>query len=452
MTDTKSTATWALGLTWDDLPLTTREATVRTVGNVIGLGVAGTGTPGVVRLRAASTDLGSGEPVIPLLGCNELADPVVSCLVHGTAMHAEDFDDTHLATVLHPGAPIVPVALALGTMLGRSGAEVLTAVAAGVEIGCRSGLSLGRDHFDRGWHVTSTVGRLGAAVTAGHLLRMDASALRTLMAIAISTFAGHTEQLGTVVKPLHPGKAAADVLHAALAIEAGQLGCDDFTDEELVLRAGSEFAGHLDWTRIAHELGSTWEIEQNAFKPYACGIVSHPVIDAGRRCQEAGLTVDDITSVTITVHPAVPAVMGVKQPESGLHSKFSAYHCFAIGVLFGDGGLREFSDEVATRPDIRRLRECVTLVIDEAMPKDACHATVEAAGGTRVVEITHATGSSDNPMATDDLRRKFLGLTRGVLTDPEHAWDTVTGLEYAPDLGALFTATTGAACRAGAGS
>lgn len=440
MTDHLTDAiTWARNLTWGELPPSTRSAAVTTTANVVGLGVAGTSRPELVALRAvaaATAGVGAGE--VPVLGTAQRLDPVAAALVHGTAMHVEDFDDTHLATVLHPGAPIVPVALALGTYAQRTGAEVLTAITAGVELASRAGLALGREHFDRAWHLTSTVGRIGGAVAAGMLVALPPERLRTLLALATATFAGHTEQLGTMAKPLHPGKAAADLVRGALDLASGRLA----SEPDIAVAVGPEFAGVLDWAGIVVDLGTRWEIEANTAKPYACGIVSHPVIDGGRRCRAAGPSPERITEVRLTVHSAVPAVMGVQDPPTGLRSKFSAHHCFAIGLLFDDGGLAEFSDEVATRADVRRIRDLVTLVVDESMPMDSCRAQVRTADGVETIEVEHATGSLGNPMSGADLRRKFLGLTRGVLADPEGAWAAVTGLERAPSTAELLAATT----------
>lgn len=435
---------WAARLDWEDVAGPAREATLRTIANVVGLGVAGMRSPAVELLLAAMDEVATPGPQIPLLGRVGTASLADSCLLHGTAMHVEDFDDTHLGSVLHPGAPIVPVALALGHQLGVSGDRVAAAVCSGVEVACRAGLSMGREHFDRGWHVTSTVGRLGGALAAANLLRFEDAQLRALLAWTTATFAGHTEQLGTMTKPLHAGKAAADVVSAALKIADGWLSGAGPSS----LAVGREMAGALHWAEIDEGLGERWEILENAFKPYACGIVSHPIIDAGRRCRDEGVRGDDIESVEIMVHPTVPAVMGVRSPASGLEAKFSAYHCFAIGVLRGAGGLDEFSDVVARDAAVRRLRDRVTLKVHDDMPKDSCVARLALRDGQRTVEVAHATGSSARPMSNEDLGRKFATLTEGLLADTRAAWRSVIRLDQAPDLVEVWRCTSGAMTRA----
>ncbi|WP_088623914.1 MmgE/PrpD family protein [Oceanicola sp. 22II-s10i] len=436
---------WATSLAWDDLPETTRMAALHTIGNSLGLGVAGTNTETVsIILKTLETHgtFADEERTLPVLGRAARLDPVSACLVHGTAMHVEDFDDTHLSTVLHPGAPIVPVALSVAVLNGRSGRDFATAVAAGVEIASRVGLSLGSSHFDRGWHLTSTAGRIGGALAGGLLAGLSQDDLARVVAMALKTLAGHTEQLGSMAKPLHPGKAAADMLRLVQMAGDGML--SDVDPRAADDGVGAEFAGTLSWATVADGLGSGWELDANAFKPYACGIVSHPIIDVGRQLRHDGLTVDDLASVTIRVNHTVPAVMGVKEPKDGTQSKFSAYHCFAAGLLEGDGGLAEFSTELANRPDSIAARRKVTLVVDDAMLKQSCRAAIVLSDGTeREIVIENATGSIANPMTTADLERKFLALTRPYLAEPEAAWRRILTLPETDGLQPVVSLVSG---------
>lgn len=439
-------ADWLHALTWEALPQVSQKAALHTIGNSLGLAVAGTHSATVsviLKMLERRITPAASEGEICILGRSLRLDPVCSCLVHGTAMHVEDFDDTHLATVLHPGAPIVPVALAIAVMKRSSGKEIATAVAAGVEIASRVGLSLGPSHFDRGWHLTSTAGRVGGAVAGALLARLERDDLMRVIAVALRTFAGHTKQLGSMTKPLHPGKAAADMMRLVWMASNDLL--SDVEPSGVEAGIGPEFAGTLSWGRVAEDLGRRWELDANAFKSYACGIVSHPIIDVGRKLRSEGLTFHDLKSVSIRVNHTVPAVMGVKEPEDGTQAKFSAYHCFAAGLLEGDGGLAEFSTELATRPDSVITRRKVTLVVDEKMPKQSCNATIVLSDGSeREVFIENATGSVANPMTTQDLERKFLALTRPILVDPQGAWKTILALPCAPDVGEIMTVLSGA--------
>ncbi|MPZ59866.1 MAG: MmgE/PrpD family protein [Propionibacteriales bacterium] len=434
---TDELAAFASGLAWSDLPPTTQNAARSTFANVVGLAVGASRNPAVERALRALTAFGlTGD--VSILGRRERLSATSAALVTGIAMHVEDFDDTHLRTVLHPGAPIVPAALAVGEVVGGSGEDVLTAVVAGVEVASRVGNGLGVAHFDRGWHVTGTVGHLGAAVAAGRLLRLTPEQMRHTLALAATQAAGHTEQLGSMTKPLHPGKAAAD------GVEAAQLAARGFTGPEGSIEGRRGLAALMtsdaDYEEMLRALGSAWETEKNAFKPYSCGIVSHPVIDAAIALRERGVVADTIAAVEVTAHPVVLDVMGVKEPDSGLRSKFSVYHCFAVGLLDGAAGPKQYSDERALAEEVVALRRKVNVVVDRTVAKDACSVRVLLDDGTtQEVEVEHATGSIDRPMTLEQLRAKFELVVEPVLgAATARLWDLAVGLDSEDSLAGLL--------------
>jgi len=431
---------FATALRWEDLPGSTRSAGRRTVANVVGLAVGASSHPAVEIAVAAVEDLGVRGGA-SLLGRPETLGPTWAPLVNGLAMHVEDFDDTHLRTVLHPGAPVVPAALAAAELSGASGQDLLTAVVAGVEVASRVGNALCPGHFDRAWHVTGTMGHLGAAVAAGVLLGLDPVRLRHALGLAATQASGHTQQLGAMAKSLHPGRAAADGVEAALLARAGATG------PALPLEGPRGLAALMapdpDLDEALRDLGEVWEVEANAFKPYACGIVSHPVIDAGVALRDLVADPDDVASVEVVVRPVVLEVMGVEEPAHGLASKFSVYHCFAVGLLDGGAGPAQYSDERATSPEVVALRRKVTAVTDPSMPKDACHVEVVLRDGTVLRhDVDHATGSVDRPMTDEQLRRKFELVVSPVLGEGTAAlWRAASRVDELGSVAPLFTAS-----------
>jgi 2-methylcitrate dehydratase PrpD len=431
---------FATDLTWSCLPERTRHAARRTVANAIGL-AAGASRHEAVE-RTLRTVVGMGlTGTTSVLGRDERLAVTWAPLVNGMAMHVEDFDDTHLRTVLHPGAPVVPAALAVGELRASSGSEVLAAVVAGVEVASRIGNALGTGHFDRGWHVTGTMGHLGAAVAAGRLLGLSATQMRHAVALAATQAAGHTEQLGSMTKSLHPGKAAADGVEAVLLAQHGFIGPDGSIEGRRGLAA--LMAPEADLAEALRALGTVWEIEDNAFKPYSCGIVSHPVIDAAVVLRERGVDPQRVQSVEMVVHPVVLDVMGVEEPDSGLRSKFSVYHCFAVGLLDGAAGPAQYSDERALAPEVVALRRKVSIVLDKSVVKDACSGRVVLDDGTTYdVVVEHATGSIARPMTDEQLRRKLLLVAEPVLGEAASVlWDLAMGLDGQDSLAALLAAS-----------
>ncbi|MEV4141596.1 hypothetical protein AB0J72_56755, partial [Dactylosporangium sp. NPDC049742] len=207
---------------------------------------------------------------------------------------------------------------------------------------------------------------------------------------------------------------AADGLQAALLARAGLTGAADPFGAPAGLAAA--LAPTYDPDAALERLGAGWEVEENAFKPYSCGIVSHPVIDAAIAARDAGLPAADIERVVATVRPVVLEVMGVREPMDGLQSKFSVYHCFAVGMLDGGAGPAQYTDARASDPQVVGLRRKVEAVTDPAMPKDACRVQVWLPGGvTHTFTIQHATGSVAAPMTDAQLEAKFRLLTVPVL-------------------------------------
>lgn len=426
-------AAFASGLQWGDITPDAQHAALRTFANVVGLAVEASRHPAVEIAVAALADLGHVDPdpldgqgpECPVLGRPERFTAQAAALVTGMAMHVEDFDDTHLRTVIHPGAPVVAAALAVAEQTGASGRDLLTAITAGVEVACRVGNALGPGHFDRGWHLTGTMGHLGAAAAAGRLLGLDPERMRHALALAATQAAGTTEQLGTMSKSMHPGKAAADGLAAAQLAVAGFTGPPRPLEDPHGLAA--LLAPEPDLAEALARLGTSWEIEANAFKPYSCGIVSHPVIDAAIALRDELSDPRDIAAVEVVVRPVVLEVMGVVEPQDGLQSKFSVYHCFAVGFLDGGAGPAQYTDVRARDAAVVELRRKVRAVTDPEMPKDACRAVVHTTDGrTRTISVAHATGSVARPMTDDQLAAKFALLIRprlGERTDP--LWSAV---------------------------
>jgi 2-methylcitrate dehydratase PrpD len=431
---TSRLAVFVSGLQWADVPESARIAARRTAANVVGLSVGAARVPAAEAVLAAAADLGQ-QGDARVLGRPERLTPPWAALVNGLTAHVEDYDDTYLSCILHPGAPIVPAALAAAEIAGVGGEELMTGVVAGVEVAGRLGDSLWPSHFDRGWHVTATTGPVGAACAAARVLGLDADRTAAAIAIAATQAAGHTEQLGSMTKSFQVGRAAANGIEAALFAEQGFAG----PDEPLAGRRGMAalMAGDVDWTGM-HDLGSRWLIELNALKPYSCGIVSHPVIDAGRELRADVRDPDQIAGVLLDVHPRVLDVMGVAEPTSGLESKFSVYHCFAVGLLCGAGGPTEFSDERAVDPTVGQMRRRVQVALDPSMPADSCRMTVTLRSGEQIVRtVAHATGSTSAPMTADQLEAKVARLV-GHIHDPGRLWNTAWHLDEVSDVSELF--------------
>lgn len=398
-------------------PTDVRHAGRRTVMNAVTLSIGAGDHPVVAAIREVLAAYGGGSAV-SVFGRSEKLPATWAAIVNGTAAHVEDFDDTHLETMVHPGASVVPAALAAGELVDADAMDVLDAVCVGVEVAVRIGRGVAPAHFERGWHPSGTVGHLGAAAAAGRVLGLDVDQMRVALGLAGTQAAGLLAALGTMTKALHLGKAAGNGLEAALLARRGFTGPVSIVEGR---RGFGEVAGpEPDYEAMIEGLGSSWEIDDVAFKPFACGIVSHPVLEAAGALHER---VPDAawTQVEASVNPMVLDVMGVTEPGDGLESKFSVYHCVAVGLTGRPGGPESFTGELVADRAVAELRDLVTVVPRAELARDeAVLEGVTSDGQRHRIHIEHATGSRHRPMDDAALARKGRSLAEPVL-GPEGA-------------------------------
>ena len=416
------------------LPPEVSRAARRTLLNVLGTAASAAGSPAVTVLLAAAAEQGSaGDVQVP--GLARTLDPYWAALVTGTAAHLDDFDDTHLATVIHPGAAALAAVLPLAQETAPSGAVFLGAFAVGCEAQLRIGNAISPAHYDHGWHITGTCGVFGAAVAASALLGLDAEAASRVLSLAATMTLGHREAFGSMTKPLHAGKAAANGVLAARLAAAGLAGPADPLGPGGVLEV---LAAAVD----RGALGRGWELELNSFKTYPCGVVAHPAMDAAIAVS-GRIDPAEITAITLRCHPLVPELMGTLHPADGLRSRFSARHGVAVGLRFGRAGLTEFSDAAATAPEVARLRALITLDPDPGLARDAAVLRIETRSADPVeVRTDHTRGSIARPLTDDELQDKVQALVTPVLGDgaADRIRSAVDGLPGVGDVSSLLTA------------
>jgi 2-methylcitrate dehydratase PrpD len=414
------------------LPAAVSRAARRSLLNVIGTATSAIGAPAVTILLAAAAEQHSTGDV-PVPGLARTLDPYWGALVTGTAAHLDDFDDTHLATVIHPGAAALATVLSLAAETNPPGAAFLAAFATGCEAQLRIGNAISPEHYDHGWHITGTCGVFGAAIAASVLLGLDAEAAGRALSLAATMTLGHREAFGSMTKPLHAGKAAANGVLAARLAAAGLAGAPD--------PLGPGGALEVLAASVHREaLNQGWELELNTFKTYPCGVVAHPAMDAAIAASDR-VEAAEVTAVTLRCHPLVPELMGTVQPTDGLRSRFSARHGVAVGLLFGRAGLAEFSDAVATAPEVARVRGLITLDPDPGVARDAAVLRIETRSAEPVeVRVEHTRGSVARPLTDAELLDKVRALAGPVLGDAaaDHIRQAVDGLPAAPDVSRLF--------------
>jgi 2-methylcitrate dehydratase PrpD len=300
-----------------------------------------------------------------------------------------------------------------------SGADFMHAFILGVEAECRIGNAVYPSHYDVGWHITGTAGVFGAAAAVGRVLGLNAQQMTWALGIAATQSAGLREMFGTMCKPFHPGRAAQNGMTAAY------LASKNFTSSERGIEAPRGFANVLatarNYDEITAGLGKTWEVALNTYKPFACGIVIHPIIDGCVQLRNAhNLKAEDIAGIELKVHPLVLELTGKKTPQVGLEGKFSVFHSAAVAIIHGEGGERVYSDACVRDPLVIALRDKVSAVVDKSVHEDAAHIAVKLKDGrTLMKHVEHAIGSLARPMSDADLEAKFRGLATEILSTGE---------------------------------
>jgi 2-methylcitrate dehydratase PrpD len=422
----------------DDIPASVRKEAARTLLNWTGCAIGGSRQPAVANALAALAPFaGSGRASI--LGREERLDALNASLINGISSHVLDFDDTHLRTIIHPAGPVASAILALSEYQPVSGTEFMTALILGIEVECRIGNAVYPEHYDAGWHITGTTGPFGAAAAVGKLLRLSEQQMIWALGLAAVQPVGLREMFGSMTKSFHPGRAAQNGFTAAI------LASKNFTSSDHGIEARSGWANVLSTARrydeITAKLGQTYQVALNTYKPFACGIVGHPIIDGCIQLRaDNDLKAVDIARVDLWVNPLVIELMGNKSPQTGLEGKFSVYHAAAVAITEGAAGEQQFTDRAVLRSETSDLRNRVFTTSDKNLHEDQARISITLRDGRTLDKtIEHAVGSVTRPMSDRQLEQKFESLAADILPSDRirRVIDLCWRIESLPDAAGL---------------
>src|SRR3984957_19584956 len=411
---TRALARYVVTATYDDLPANVRKEGVRTLLNWVGVAIGGSRHQ-TVEIAVAALSPFSGPAQAALLGRRERFDIMNAAFINGVSSHIFDFDDTHLKTIIHPAGPVASAILALSEMQPVSGKDFLNALVLGVETECRIGRAVYPNHYDVGWHITGTAGVFGSAAAVGKLLNLTQQQMVWAIGLAASQPVGLRESFGSMNKSFNPGRAASNGIFAAL------LASKNFTSSDHMIEAKRGWANTVstkqDYSQVQDGLGSRYEALLNTYKPFACGIVMHPAIDAAIQLRDENqLTGDQIERVELQVHPLVLELTGKKTPQSGLEGKFSIYHAVVVALVEGAGGEKQFNDRAVNDPAVLALRSKVLPMVTPGIDPAQVDMTIVLKDGRTLHRfIAHAIGSVEVPMTDKQLEGKFADLADGVI-------------------------------------
>ncbi|MET0277216.1 MAG: MmgE/PrpD family protein [Pseudorhodoplanes sp.] len=357
-------------------------------------------------LRALSVGGATGNT--PVIGRTERLSKLEAAYINSLSSTLHTFDDTHLHSVVHPTGPSAAALYSLIESGEFSSDEFLVALAVGIEVSCRLGSLLtqppARSHV--GAFLTGLTCGVGAAAACGRLLRLDDVTMTSALGCAMQHSSGTRASHGTHGGAIAPALAARGGLYSALlaaeGFDGGQHGLDG-------PNGFAQLHGSVPPDAVLNGLGTRYELLDVTFKPYPCGVVIHPAIDAGLMLY-GRIAYDDIERIEVKSHPLVLRLTGKRHPSNGFEAKASVFHWLAVAVARGTAELQDATEERVSDPMIGALRDRIFVTTDETLASDEMRLNfVRRSGEETAIHIDHATGSIQNPMRPDQLRLKFMG-------------------------------------------
>jgi 2-methylcitrate dehydratase PrpD len=438
---TRAMARYATGSRYDALPDEVQREATRAVLNWIGVAIGGCREEAVTIAASFVAEKGATSRATAI-GQGLKTDVGSAAFLNCIASSVLAYDDAHLPSVAHPSGPAASALLALAQTRVVPGEEFLNALALGIEIQCRIAnmLVLPPATFDPNIYVNGYSGPIGVALAAGRLLGLDERRMRSAVGIAASQASGFRATHGTMTAHFRPGHASQAGIIAALLAAKGF----DCTDNALEAPGGflDVYAPGADGERALADLGTRHEMLANRYKPYPCGILIHPIIDACLEIRSKFPLSSGLARIRLRVNPLVLSLTGLRSPRTSLESHVSVYHWAAAALLRGKAGLAETQIDCLEDPDIVALRDRIEAVSQSAIDKGEALAAVTLVNGTVVdAHVVNARGSQVRPMTNRELDVKFTELTERMLSRDaaeklrESCWQVATMADAGMEIG-----------------
>lgn len=435
---------WVAELDLPRLPAEVIEHMKRCILDAIGCGLYGSAQPWGKIASEVATELSGGAGSATLFGSIQKVSPADAALANGTAVHGFEVDDVHVSSSYHPGSVTLPTALAIAEARSLSGRDFLLGMVAGYEVGIRVGICGGISHSTSGFHVTGTVGAVGAAAAAARLLGLDPVRATHSIGIGATQAAGlYSARLGAMAKRFHAGRAAQSGVVAGYLAERG------FTGSTIALEA--PFGGFMSALHGQHppasmleDLGERWETSRVGFKPYAACASTHTTVDALHQLMSQGLSVDNLEHLTVRMSKKGCTNVGWPYiPGEIVSAQMNGYYTAAVKLLDGEAFIDQYRHERMADPYILELIQRMEIVHDPELDAGGAakrHAVkVEARlkdGKVLDSYVEQRRGSVEHPLTQQEVEAKFQRLagTRLESAAIEQILELVSKIEQEPDL------------------
>jgi 2-methylcitrate dehydratase PrpD len=425
------------------IPAPLRTEARNMVLNALGCMVGGSAHELSTRAFAAlSPSFGVGRST--LIGRGTTCDAINATMMNALAGAAYSYDDTFSEALLHPVGPVFAATAALAEQTGAKGSQVLGALVAGVEFACRltASIALPPAKCDLAWSQTGLACGAGAALSSGLLLDLSEQQLESAIGLALAEASGTRATHGTMAASFIFASAASSGTRSALLAAQG------FTaPSEMLSRSfgfWETFSEEPAPERFLDGLGEDFLLMQNRYKPYPCGVVIFPALDAAlalyRQVPHAGV----IRQVVVTVSAKAASLGDRPEPRDGVEAKFSLQHWVAAALVRGQATMEEISAASVANAEIRDIRNKTLLRRNPDLPTSAAELTVTLQDGSdRHISISDYSGSETHPISRERLEQKFAGLTHPLLGSDrsDRLLRLCDGIDEAVDLAALMAET-----------
>ncbi|MGH8702715.1 MAG: MmgE/PrpD family protein [Burkholderiales bacterium] len=406
----------AVTLRPEAFPAAVRERAEQLLIDVVGLCVAARDTD-YMRALVAAADAGGGCTAI---GHAATYDAGTAALINGTAAHGEDFDDTFEGGPVHSSAAVIPAVLAACERFGRDGRAALAGIVTGVEATCRLSMIVPKAIHKAGFHPTSVLGTIGAALAAARAMGLDRRQTVDALGIAGSMAGGIIEYLaeGAWTKRMHPGWAAKAGITAARLGQTGFLGPRTVLEGSHGLFHGFARTAEGDYGVLTDTFGKKWFMESITFKPYATGTMNQPYVDCALRLRKRGIRPEDVKDILCEtaegyVHRLWEPLASKHRPANAYAAKFSTPFNIAVAFVTGGAGLAAFTEETAKDERILALASKVHYVADPKNPYPGAftgHILMTLKDGKVLEERQpHIRGGAHEPLTRAEIEAKFRG-------------------------------------------
>ena len=404
---TRELARFAVNSTFEAMPQNVRHEGLRAFVNFVGCAAGGATEEVVSKMIETMTEFNGRNDTV-IIGRSIKLDALNAALINSLSSAALAFNDTHYATVAHPTSPVGAALVSMAARRKTSGREIIHALILGDEIQCRVGniICTPPAEVPVGLSMAGLVGCIGAAVAAGKVMGFNEDQMTTAIGIAANQSAGLREAHATMSSWFTPGNAGRAGLWAALLAARGYT-CAD-TMIEGVKGFAVSFGVKPQMEAALEGLGKKWEMLDVAYKPYPCGFVIHPIIDA---CMEMvgqhSFDARQIERVELTVNPLCVQLCNRPAPKLRSQAMVSFPHWTAACLLHKAAGLPQVTEAMVHDADMAALRLKIAATTDANTGREAAHVKVIMKDGkTYQAHCNNARGTQARPLTDADISEK----------------------------------------------